>query len=201
MKKRTPRRQRKRPARAADGATGVLHDAHYRHWHLGRDAHEAVTTDFEWTLLRFQQAFERYVAQLAAVSGMAELSYPEVVILHVVRMQDRPKTAASIARQLNRDDIPNIQYILRKLVRVKLVRKVREPLAAKTFAYEVTRRGRALLDRYADLRVEVLTRQMHDIEDIDRRLRETARLVSLLTGLYDEAGRVAAAYGSLDARE
>lgn len=177
-------------------ANTPVDDAYYRHRHLGRDAHEAATTDFEWSLMRFQQAFERYVMQLAAVTGMHELSFPEVVILHVIRMQDRPKTAAVIARQLNRDDIPNIQYSLRKLVKLKLARKVRES-GGKFYAYEVTRRGRTVVDRYADLRRQVVTEQMNNIEDVDRKLRENGRLVSLLTGLYDEAGRIAAAYGAM----
>ncbi|MCC7413748.1 MAG: winged helix DNA-binding protein [Gammaproteobacteria bacterium] len=173
-----------------------LDDAHYRNWHLARDEHGAVTTDFEWSVLRFQQAFERYVMQLAAVCGMPELSFPEIVILHVIRMQERPKTAAVIARQINRDDIPNIQYSLRKLVKLKLARKVRES-GGKIFAYDVTKRGRLVLDRYADLRNEVLTQQMTNIEDIGRKLRDTARLLSLLTGLYDEAGRVSASYSTV----
>jgi len=176
--------------------TNMFDDAHYRHWHLARDEHEAVTTDYEWALLRFQQAFERYVMQLAAMTGMQELSFAEVVILHVIRMQDRPKTAAVIARQINRDDIPNIQYSLRKLVKLGFARKVKEG-TGKIFAYDVTEQGRETVNRYAELRHDVLTEQMKNIEDIDRKLRETARLVSLLTGLYDEAGRISAAYSAV----
>ena len=29
-----------------------------RAWHLGTTHHEAVTTEFEWSILRFFQAFE-----------------------------------------------------------------------------------------------------------------------------------------------
>lgn len=177
-----------------------MQDTHYRHWHLARNTHEAATTDFEWSLIRFQQAFERYVSQLASITGLQKLSFPEVVILHVIRMQDRPKTAAIIARQVNRDDIPNIQYSLRKLVKLKLARKVREA-NGKIFAYEVTRKGRELLDTYAELRADVLTGQTRNIENVDEKLRETARLLSLLTGVYDEAGRISAAYSILPAAE
>jgi len=175
-------------------------EQHYRHWHLARNAHEAATTDFEWALTRFQQAFERYVSQLASITGLQELSFPEVVILHVIRMQDRPKTAATIARQVNRDDIPNIQYSLRKLVKLELARTVRES-GGKIFAYEVTCKGRALLDRYAEIRSEVLTEQTRSIENVDEKLGEAKRLLSLLTGVYDEAGRISAAYSSVHPEE
>lgn len=171
-------------------------EAQYRSWHLARTPHEAATTDLEWALLRFQQAWERWVSQLGAVVGMGDLSYTEIVVLHVIRMQDRPKTAAAIARQLNRDDIPNIQYCLRKLVKMGLCRKVKEK-TAKTFAFETTARGRALTDSYAELRRRILTEQTKIIEDVDGKLREAAKLINLLTGLYDESGRISATFSTI----
>jgi predicted MarR family transcription regulator len=167
-----------------------------RNWHLARTPHEAATTDFEWSLLRFTQAWERWVMQLGGLSGMEELSYIEIVVLHVIRMQDRPKTGAQIARQLNRDDIPNIQYCLRKLEKMKLCRKVREK-ASKTFAYEATGAGRLLTDNYAEMRRHLLTEQSKIIGQVDIKLAEATKLINLMTGLYDEAGRISATYGAL----
>jgi predicted MarR family transcription regulator len=167
-----------------------------RNWHLARTPHEGATTDFEWALLRFQQAWERWVTQLGALSGMGELSYIEMVILHVIRMQDRPKTGAQIARQLNRDDIPNVQYCLRKLEKMRLCRKVREK-GSKTFAYEVTAAGRLLTDNYASMRRHLLTEQSKIIGQVDQKLAEATKLINLMTGLYDEASRTSATYGVL----
>ncbi|OGT84914.1 MAG: hypothetical protein A3H91_04570 [Gammaproteobacteria bacterium RIFCSPLOWO2_02_FULL_61_13] len=170
-----------------------------RAWHLARTSHEAATTEFEWSLLRFQQAWERWVTQLANVVGMGELSYIEAVVMHVIRMQDRPKTAVHIARQLNRDDIANVQYCLRKLEKMKLCRKVKQK-TPKTFAYEVTEAGRVLTDNYADLRRQVLTEQTKIIGDVDSKLHEASQLINLLTGLYDQAGQISATYGTLHSR-
>ncbi|MBI1731556.1 MAG: winged helix DNA-binding protein [Gammaproteobacteria bacterium] len=170
-----------------------------RKWHLARTPHEAATTEFEWSLLRFQQAWERWVTQLADVAGMGDLSYIESVVLHVIRMQDRPKTAAQIARQLNRDDIPNIQYCLRKLEKMGLCRKVKEK-TPKTFAYEATEAGRTLTDNYADLRRQILTEQTMIIGQVDSKLAEASKLINLLTGMYDEAGRISGTYSSLHNR-
>jgi predicted MarR family transcription regulator len=175
-------------------------DTQHRAWHLAKSSHDAYSTEYEWSILRFQQAFERWITQLAEITGLSELSYIEIVIMHVIRMQDRPKTAASIARQLNRDDIPNIQYCLRKLVKVKLCRKVKET-GSKTSAYETTERGRFLTDKYAELRREILTEQTKNIEDVDEKLQETTQIISLLTGIYDEAGRKSASYSSVDIDE
>ena len=112
-------------------------------------------------------------------------------------MQDRPKSAAAIARQLNRDDIPNIQYCLRKLVKVNLCRKVKES-GNKTAAYETTGKGKKLTDKYAELRREILTEQTKNIDQVDEKLQEATKVISLLTGMYDEAGRKSASYSSID---
>lgn len=173
-----------------------LEEAHHRAWHLARSSHEAISTEYEWSVLRYQQAFERWITQLADISGLAELSYTEIVIMHVIRMQNRPKTAASIARQLNRDDIPNIQYCLRKLVKMGLCRKIQES-GIKTSAYEVTEKGNTLTDNYAELRREILTNQTKSIDRVDEKLREATQLISLLTGLYDEASRISASYSPM----
>ncbi|MBT7950921.1 MAG: winged helix DNA-binding protein [Gammaproteobacteria bacterium] len=170
-----------------------LDEAHYRAWHLARSPHEAISTEYEWSVLRFQQAFERWITQLADITGLAELSYIEIIIMHVIRMQDRPKTAASIARQLNRDDIPNIQYCLRKLVKMDLCQKITES-GNKTTAFEVTEKGKQMTDRYAEVRRQILTEQTKNIDRVDEKLREATQMISLLTGLYDEAGRITASY-------
>ena len=168
----------------------------YRGWHLGQTSHEAMTTEFEWSILRFQQAFERFCLQVANISGLVELSYPELILLHVIGMQERPKTAALIARQLNSDAINNIQYSLRKLLNYKLIIKIKEG-GGKIYTYDVTKKGRAMVNEYAQIRQLVLTEQTKSIEEIDRKLYESAKLISLLTGLYDEAARISATYSSV----
>jgi predicted MarR family transcription regulator len=168
----------------------------YRGWHLGQTSHEAMTTEFEWSILRFQQAFERFCLQVANISGLVGLSYPELILLHVIGMQERPKTAALIARQLNSDAINNIQYSLRKLLNYKLIVKIKEG-GGKIYTYDVTKKGRVMVNEYAQIRQLVLTEQTKSIEEIDRKLYESAKLISLLTGLYDEAARISATYSSV----
>lgn len=172
-------------------------NAHYRGWHLANTPHEGLTTEFEWGVMRFAEAFERWVVQLGAITGMSEISFSEIVILHVIGMQDRPKSAAAIARQLNRDDIPNIQYGIRKLVKNGFCRSIAEK-TGKVQEYELTPAGRKAGDHYARLREEILTSQTMGIDRIDERLRDAVSLVSLLTGIYDEAARISATYSGVD---
>lgn len=53
-----------------------------------------------------------------------------------------------------------------------------------------------MLEEYTRIRRNVLTDQTMNIEQIDKRLIETAKLISMLTGVYDEAGRVSATYST-----
>ncbi len=181
-------------------STFMADQKHYRNWHLATTEHEAATTEFEWTLLRFNEAFQRFCLQVASTCGLGSLNYQELIILHVIRMQDRPKPVTVIARLINRDDIPNIQYSLRKLVTQGYISKIKES-QGKIFAYSIKDIGRERLDQYASLRGQLLTDQTATIDKIDEKLFHAGRLVSLLTGIYDEAGRISATYAVPEIRE
>jgi len=113
----------------------------YQNWHLAKTDSEYRVTEFEWSIIRFYEAFSRWVTTTGSVLTDADIKFSEHLILHVIRMQNRPKSSATIARMINRDDIPNIQYSLRKLESAKLIRKTKEK-AGKIFSYSVTEAGR-----------------------------------------------------------
>lgn len=173
----------------------VVNDTLYREWHLGGNEHNIITTEFEWSLLRFHESFQRYCLQIGSAAGLNNLTYQELSILHVIRMQERPKPAAIIARLLNRDDIPNIQYSLRKLISLKLIEKVKDTNSnSKIHSYSMSKGGRKKVNRYAELREALLTTPTSSIKDIDEKLTEATRLISLMTGIYNEAGCISATY-------
>ena len=82
-------------------------------------------------------------------------------------------------------------------MKVNLCRKVKES-GSKTAAYETTDKGKKLTDKYAELRREILTEQTKNIDQVDEKLQEATKVISLLTGMYDEAGRKSASYSSID---
>jgi len=169
----------------------------HRHWMLGQDDHAIATTEFEWAMMRLHAAFERSCIQLANLSGQPAMSFQEAVLLHVVAMQHHPQTSQSLARQLNRDDVPNMQYTLRKLQDQKLVLKRREP-RGRIYTYEATEAGRRVVQRYAEVRSLLLAGKTKFIEDIDERLTAATDLMALLTGVYDDVARVSSTYSPMD---
>lgn len=158
-------------------------------WHLGRTTPEADLANVEFALMAASAAFIRYVEQIAQLVGEPTLSYNEITILHVIRMYERPKDATTIARFVNRDDLPNVQYTLRKLVSEGLVKKTRSGVSAH---YETTTLGTDWTERYAALRAKLLVDQMTADEMSGATLESIARRLTRLTVLYESSSRSAA---------
>lgn len=161
---------------------------HYRGWHLAKTELEYRVTAFEWSLAQLNEAFARFVTELGTLTTASELKYGEHMILHAIRMQDRAKGGATIARLLNRDDLQNVQYSLRKLESLDLIRKAREAGGAQA-AYEITDKGRERTDQYRDVRAELLIKRVDQIQDCSEQLEAVTRMMSMLTGVYGEAAR------------
>jgi predicted MarR family transcription regulator len=168
----------------------------HAHWPLGRDPHDINTTEFEWAVMRFFSAFERSCLQLSITAGSQDLSFQELVLLHVVAMQHHAQTSHSIARQLNRDDIQNLQYALRKLEKRALIAKS-DGDRSKTAHYSITPMGRDAVDLYAKIRAQLLTGRTELVSEIDEKLQKATQLLSVLTGVYDDVARVAATYSPM----
>jgi predicted MarR family transcription regulator len=158
-------------------------------WHLAQTPHDAQLAELEFALLQVKEAFQRWNVQASRLVSDLDLGFGEVVILHVVRMQERAKDAATIANLVNRDDLPNVQYSLRKLADLGLVEKTR--VGSGTF-YSVTADGTKITDRYAELRQHLLTSTLAEIDHSEEKLRRATRFMQLMTGIYDGASRTSA---------
>lgn len=168
----------------------------HSHWPLGKDPHDVSTTEFEWAVMRFFSAFERSCLQLSITAGSSDLSFQELVLLHVVGMQHHAQTSHSVARQLNRDDVQNLQYALRKLEKRGLISKSLGD-RSKTAHYSITPEGRESVGLYAKIRAQLLTGRTELVSEIDEKLKEATQLLSVLTGIYDDVARVAATYSPI----
>lgn len=177
-------------ARASDREThGDVSDAEP----LANPSHLALTSGeddfykFEFALHHITEAFSRWSAVVHEfVSGEA-IPSQDVSLLQTIRMNDRPKSAVEIGKFQNREDSSNILYALRKLEKSGLIRKSNGPSRQTT--YQVTDRGRAVTDHYAQLRKQVL------LESISRSLSPTDDMTKLtdgiwhISGLYEQAAR------------
>jgi predicted MarR family transcription regulator len=167
----------------------------YKEWHLAHTIEESMLTDFEFSFMHCMHAFERWLLQAARALQLDEISSQEIIILHVVRMMDRGKDASTVAHLLNRDDLSNVQYSLRKLEKLGLI--TREKFG-NTSRYCISERGRDLTERYAAVRRNMLVRQLSQLDSVTDRLENGTELNELLAGFFDVAARRAATYGGFD---
>lgn len=168
-------------------------DALDKHWHLARDDREILLSELEYALYRVFAAFDRWTSECVAAVGNKHLNSTENAVLHVIRMKNRPKTISEVGRLLNRDDIPNLQYAIRKLMSSGLIEKNKDN-KKKGISYKVTPSGEEVSDSYAELRRNQLMPMIDTVHDWDTQIETTRRMLDLMKGMYDSSSLTVAAH-------
>jgi len=157
--------------------------------HMGASDLERSLYELQHEVICYTEAFYRYIgSQLVRVTGDPNLSGQDCVILHGIRLGDRPKSIPEIRHYCNRTDSANIQYSIKKLIKAGLVEKTGNGTGRGT-TYQVTALGHRVTDEYARKRREFIADLPGDPEEIQRDAERAKRLLLLLTGLYDHASR------------
>jgi predicted MarR family transcription regulator len=169
--------------RDGGGRPRILSSAHLAEGPAGE------LSEFEFGLMVAHNAFGRWVVRCMAAAGMPELAVTDVLVLHHVHHRDRPKKLADICFTLNYEDAHVVSYALKKLAGLGLVASSRQ---GKEVFHETTAAGRALVERYREVRAACLLPAVAgDLGDV-RPLAEAAQSLRALSGLYDQAARAAA---------
>lgn len=150
---------------------------------------ERAWAEFEYALWQLGGAFARWQREcLASVSDL-NLSGTEAAILHVVHMNGVPKGVMEISRLLHRDDLPNLQYGLKKLQQIGLVAKL--GASRKLMIYEVTDKGREVVEAFLRQRRDTLFALLEHVAELPEELRNMTTRMHLLTGVYDQSSDLA----------
>ena len=165
-----------------------------KHWHLARSDEELVFTELEFSLLRISAAFDRWQKDCLACCIDGGLSGTDNSVLHIIRMHDRAKSISGVARHMNRDDISNLQYSLRKLTKAGLIERAGPNDSKRSAAYKVTAEGARVSDLFAQFRRELLLPLTESIKDLDVDILVASRILNIISGLYDHASAVAASH-------
>ncbi len=165
-----------------------------RRWHLAQNEHEVAVAEFEYALIRAWEAFARWQSEcLAAITGL-EMNGNDNAILHIIRLKDRPKGIKEVARLMNRDDLPNIQYSLRKLSQAKLIERAGPSNKRKGTTYQVSEKGRVITDQYALLRSKLLIGFTKSVGTLEQDLEQASLNLDLMAGIYEQSSRIAATH-------
>jgi predicted MarR family transcription regulator len=158
--------------------------------HLVSTPHEFAVTQFEQGLICAAEAFYRFYGVLLGREGRQHnLSGHDNVILQQIMAASRPLSVADLARFANRDDIANIQYSLKKLLRAGLIAKARNASVRET-SYGVTALARKWTKEFVAMRRALFTDPSAQILNFDEQLAMSGKLLNTIAGFYDHGTRV-----------
>ena len=156
--------------------------------HLVSDR-SAEMSEFEFGLIVAGNAFHRWVVHCMAAAGLRDLTPLDVVVLHHVTHRARDKRLADICFIMNVEDTHVVNYSLKKLLALGVVASSKN---GKDVTYAATEAGRAHVQRYREIRESCLIDALNADDGLNRDIGELARLLRVLSGMYDQAARAAA---------
>ena len=151
--------------------------------------HSAEMSEFEFGLIVSSNAFQRWVVHCMAAAGLRELTPLDVLVLHHVTHRARDKRLADICFIMNVEDTHLVNYALKKLQGLGVVASQKN---GKEVTYAATDLGRTYVQRYREIRESCLMDALKADDALNRDIGELARLLRVLSGMYDQAARSAA---------
>ncbi|MDD2178200.1 winged helix DNA-binding protein [Acidovorax sp. D2M1] len=152
-------------------------------------AQSAEMSEFEFGLIVAGNAFHRWVAHCMSASGLKDLAPLDVLVLHHVTHRARDKRLADICFIMNMEDTHLVNYSLKKLQSLGVVASQKN---GKEVTYAATDMGRTYVERYREIRESCLMDALKADDALNRDIGELARLLRVLSGMYDQAARSAA---------
>ena len=149
----------------------------------------AELSEFEFGLIVAGNAFHRWIVHCMSAAGLKDLTPLDVLVLHHVTHRARNKRLADICFIMNVEDTHLINYSLKKLQNAGVVGSSK---SGKEVTYAATPSGRKYVERYRDIRERCLINALKADDSLNRDIGDLARLLRVLSGMYDQAARSAA---------
>ncbi|MFO6421433.1 winged helix DNA-binding protein [Hylemonella sp. W303a] len=149
----------------------------------------AEMSEFEFGLIVAGNAFHRWIAHCMSAAGLKDLTPLDVLVLHHVTHRARDKRLADICFIMNVEDTHLINYSLKKLQGLGVVASSKN---GKEVTYASTEEGQQYVQRYREIRETCLIDALKADDALNRDIGELARLLRVLSGVYDQAARAAA---------
>ncbi len=149
----------------------------------------AEMSEFEFGLIVAGNAFHRWIIHCMSAAGLKDLTPLDVLVLHHVTHRARDKRLADICFIMNIEDTHLVNYALKKLQGLGVVVSQKN---GKDVTYAATEAGRQCVQRYRDIRESCLIDALKADAGLNRDIGELARLLRVLSGMYDQAARAAA---------
>lgn len=150
-------------------------------------------SEFEFGLIIAWHGFARWMMRCMTAAGIKDMTPTDVLVLHHVAHRQTEKRLADICFVLNIEDTHVVNYSLKKLAGLGLVKSVRH---GKEAFYSTTDKGDAVCERYRQIRESCLMPGFSGTDAENLHIGELARLLRTLSGRYDQAARAASTSGA-----
>ena len=154
-------------------------------WHLSNCELSRPITKLEFGVERLIYSYFRWKVACMSTVDDAGLTAEDISVLNLIRKDDKPKKLTEISHKLNRSDVSNLQYAVRKLTKEGLISK-QDQSSRKDTTYMTTQKGISITSDYAAARSKFLIQSVAGQVDLAE-LEAAANTLLRLTGLYDQA--------------
>lgn len=144
--------------------------------------------EFEFGMVIATNAFNRWAVRCMAAAGVKDMTITDVLVLQHVNYQAREKKLADIAFILNIEDTHIVNYSLKKLLTLGLIRAEKR---GKEVLYATNTLGQSMCLRFGEIRTQVLLEGMAHGAAANSELKGMAGQLRMLSGLYEQAARAA----------
>lgn len=145
-------------------------------------------SEFEYGMIVAHNGFTRWMVRCMHAAGYADFSPLDVLVLHNVNHRSRQKRLVDICFVLHVEDQHTVNYSLKKLVKNGLVKREKK---GKEIYYSTTEAGQTACNKYRKIREKCLTSAYRNLIKDGSEVSQTAALLRLMSGLYDQASRAA----------
>ncbi|MCP3891760.1 MAG: winged helix DNA-binding protein [Desulfobulbaceae bacterium] len=132
--------------------------------------------------------FTRWMIRCMQAAGYADFSSLDILVLHNVNHRGRQKKLVDICFVLHVEDQHTVNYSLKKLVKNGLVQREKH---GKEIYYSASEKGVTACAKYREVREQCLTSAYRSLDKEGSEISQTAALLRLMSGLYDQASRAA----------
>jgi predicted MarR family transcription regulator len=145
-----------------------------------------LMTQFELGMIVAKNSFDQWVSRCGAAAGMNGYSPLELLILHMIDYNSRPKRIADICFGLKIEDTHLVSYALKKLSKAQLVESKKH--GKETF-FSNTEAGSRIVQTYQDVREKILINSLAMLSSERLDLDKLAQTMRTLAAMYEQAAR------------
>lgn len=143
-------------------------------------------TQFELGMIVAKNSFDQWVSRCAAAAGMSGYSPLELLILHLIEYNPRPKRIGDICFALKIEDTHVVSYALKKLTKAGFVESSRQ---GKETIFANTPAGTDIVKSYREVRAKVLARTFTTISNGSINIEQLADTMRAIASIYEQAAR------------